>query len=419
MKSILLLINFLLFCILLSCNQQNNKPLTEEEIQSIVETSIEKSFSKIPKESDESIDISAIKNIIKDSINEEFSRFTETMQDKKLKENIITAVEKALKKYVEKAVKETLDKHIENAVDKSIKETLEEEVEKAVKKSLDDKLEKALDEAVKKILKKMQLEPKLKPTEKPAVESKTLKINVANDDWGGSRPADIQKVVYSAASELWKYFPSRKLKPIIVVRSKTVPRVLYRHSQKGEIVVQISSGYNRWSQFAYQFAHEFCHILCNYADDKKQQNKWFEESVCETASIFAINRMAQTWKTKPPYSNWKTYSASLKSYFDNCMKDKERYLPKNTTLKKWYKDNRKKLAGDPYQRNMNKKVATFLYKILDKKPESWEAVQYLNQGKPDKTNSFKNYLSRWLQYAPSKHKKFVKSIGKLFSIEIK
>ena len=55
---------------------------------------------------------------------------------------------------------------------------------------------------------------------------------------------------------------------------------------------------------AYQFAHEFCHILCNFDDDWKGNN-WFEETMCETSSLFVLRRLSKEWEERPPYPAWK------------------------------------------------------------------------------------------------------------------
>lgn len=117
---------------------------------------------------------------------------------------------------------------------------------------------------------------------------------------------DVEKVLYSAAGELWVFFPDRSLKPILV-EPKGGPITLYKRGPNGEFRVRLATGKTYWSQYAFQFAHEFCHVLCNYREDGRG-NKWFEEALCEVASLFALGRMAETWKTAPPYPNWKSYA---------------------------------------------------------------------------------------------------------------
>ncbi|MCP6756902.1 hypothetical protein NL533_35270, partial [Klebsiella pneumoniae] len=73
-----------------------------------------------------------------------------------------------------------------------------------------------------------------------------------------------------------------------------------------EIVLKLDTSNTFWSQYAYQFAHEFCHVLCGYREDDPG-TQWFEETLCETASLFVLRAMAREWKTAPPYPHWKDY----------------------------------------------------------------------------------------------------------------
>ena len=141
-------------------------------------------------------------------------------------------------------------------------------------------------------------------------------------------------MLHSTGDELWKYFPDRKL-PKIIVHPKGGPIVLFRKGEKGEITMKLNTGKTFWCQYAYQFAHEFCHVLCDY-DSDKHGNKWFEESICELASIFVLQKMSETWKTAPPYPNWKNYSNSLLDYSKTRKQGFQ--LKKGETLASWYKE---------------------------------------------------------------------------------
>ena len=123
---------------------------------------------------------------------------------------------------------------------------------------------------------------------------------------------DVEKVLYSAADELWRYFPERSLPPLLV-EPKGGPIVLFRRGPEGEYYVRLNTGNTYWSQYAFQFAHEFGHVLCGYREGERC-NKWFEESLCETASLFALRGMSLTWKSDPPYPNWKSYAPALRDY---------------------------------------------------------------------------------------------------------
>ena len=94
-----------------------------------------------------------------------------------------------------------------------------------------------------------------------------VSIHVSEDDWGEARRADIQKVLESAAGELWQYFPNKQIDPILVVHDQRIPRTRCKKSANGEHVIQLTAQNRRWAQFAFQFGHEFFHVLSNYERD--------------------------------------------------------------------------------------------------------------------------------------------------------
>jgi len=240
-----------------------------------------------------------------------------------------------------------------------------------------------------------------------------LKLRVIEGEWGGSQLQDIQKTCQSAGMELWKHFPGRKLHPIIIGRSRNGPITWYDRLPSGEYQIRLDSQSNLWAQFSFQFAHELCHVLCCYSDDK-HPNKWFEESLCEVASLFVMRRMAETWKTSPPYANWKGYSPHLKEYADDRIE--KVHLPPDTSLAEWYAENAKKMNEEGSQRDKQRIVAAALLPLLEAEPSHWEAVGYLNAGNRFPNQSFADYLADWEYFAPAQHKPFVRKIVAMFGL---
>ena len=55
-----------------------------------------------------------------------------------------------------------------------------------------------------------------------------------------------------------------------------------------------------WSQYVYQFSHELCRILTHFDRYRTHKHKWFEESLCELASLHVLRSLAKVWKEDPP-----------------------------------------------------------------------------------------------------------------------
>ncbi len=250
-----------------------------------------------------------------------------------------------------------------------------------------------------------------------ALQAEPAKIDIrpnAGAAWG-AEIADVRKVLDAAASELAKHFPGREIAPILVEPAGG-PITLFKRGANGEYQVRLATGKTLWAQYTFQFAHELCHILCGY-DEDPHANKWFEESVCEAASLFVLRRSAETWKTSPPYPNWKDYAPHLKSYADD--RTKAATLPGEKTFAQWYRDNEKELAKNAVDRDRNNVVAGQLLPLLEKDPSRWEAVAWLNTEKMDAATTFAQFLAAWHRNAPEKHRAFVKAVAALFEVEIR
>ena len=248
--------------------------------------------------------------------------------------------------------------------------------------------------------------------------SGTLDIRVEAGGWGGAGVGDIQKVLHSAASQLWKHRPGRRLAPVVVRHGGSGPITLFDRGPAGEHIVKLDVEGRFWCQFAYQFAHEFCHILANHSPKTSSKNQWFEEALAEAASLYAVAQMGETWKTSPPYPNWKGYAAALTKYARETRQKKGAELPAGTTLARWYRLNEAALRKNPYDRDKNRLVAKRLLGLLEKDPSHWAAIGYLNLSKADAGASFRDYLSSWHRGAPARHKAFIERIAGMFDIRL-
>lgn len=243
---------------------------------------------------------------------------------------------------------------------------------------------------------------------------KPIIIKVVEDEWGGAPPDNIKAVCASVAEELRKCVPDRNFDPITISRSKESPIVIFGKGEKGERRVKLNVSGTFWSQFAYQFGHEFGHIMCNYRS-AKNPNLWFEESMCETAAIFAIRRMSKSWRERPPFPNWKSYASSLEDYGTNYVRGVAKV--EEGKFAEWYKNNQEKLQK--FDRPSFNVVAVHaLLPLFEKKPDHWKALQWLNQWDAEKELTFAEYLADWHGRVPAAHKPFVADIAKTFNIPL-
>ncbi|HEX8916479.1 MAG TPA: hypothetical protein VF796_29275 [Humisphaera sp.] len=255
------------------------------------------------------------------------------------------------------------------------------------------------------------------PATRPAAAAAAkVDLDVAAKGWAGDDGKDdVRAVLKSAAAQILRHVPDAEA-PRVRVGPGSGPITWFKRDPDGAIVVKLNAGSRCWAQYAYQFAHETTHILCGYREGE-QANLWFEETMCEAGSLFALRRMAEVWATDPPYRNWRSYSKSLSEYADERMKAHR--LPAGTKLSKWYLENAEALRANPTGRERNSAVAIALLPLIEAEPEhAWTALRHLNDGRAKDPIPFDEYLRRWHEHTPEAHRGFVKKVAAELGVEI-
>ncbi len=230
----------------------------------------------------------------------------------------------------------------------------------------------------------------------------------------GERVEDARRVFCSAAEALLRHFPPQDLPPILV-EPRGGPIVLHRRGPNGEHLMCLNTGERYWAQHAFQFAHELTHILCRH-EPYEHRNRWLEESICELGSLYALRRMAESWKADPPYPNWRDYAERLDEYAGQRLRAAR--LPPGVTLAAWYRENAESLAANAVQRKKNNVVAAALLPLFEQQPEHWAAVAYLNDGRPRPPQSLAEHLGQWHARTPAAHRRLVERIAASFEIRL-
>ncbi|MBS1190530.1 MAG: hypothetical protein H6R10_2322 [Rhodocyclaceae bacterium] len=253
------------------------------------------------------------------------------------------------------------------------------------------------------------------PGKKPfSSRQQGLRIQVEGGGWGQVPKAAIETVLYSVADELMARLPRKLATPIVVTHTESSPIALYERGPQGEYLIRLHASGEDWQFYVYEFAHELCHLLSNYEEnvgaDPTKYNQWFEETLCETASLFTLKNLATTWEAAPPGPEWVAQAGKLRRFFNLLINEAHRQLPPNSPLASWLRTNEEALKRDPYLRKKNEVVANLLLPLFEKHPENWDALTYLNLNPTDARSNFQQYLNHWYQNAPDEHKLFVSRI---------
>lgn len=247
-----------------------------------------------------------------------------------------------------------------------------------------------------------------------------LSIRVEGNEWGSASRQEIETVLYAVADELLAQVPKKLNVPIVVTPTQSNPMVLYERGRGGEYVVHLHAKGPRWHLYAYEFAHELCHIMSNYEEnagaDVSRYNQWFEEALCESASLYTLRSLAARWEKEAPSPEWAARAAGLRAFAERLVSEEHRRLPSDLRLVAWLQDNEGRLRKDPYLRDKNEVVANLLLPLFERHPEGWRAIGYLNRGDLRTRRTFQDYLSGWYAAAPPEHRQFIGDVLTLLGV---
>lgn len=256
-------------------------------------------------------------------------------------------------------------------------------------------------------------------TRPPERGRQCLVFQVANE-FGDANPADVEAVARSAAESIRMHCPDTQwqTRGFRIYHSDPYPITFDEH-RDGFIAIGLTPKGTFWAQFAYQFAHEFGHALAGHSNDFEKirghdsgKNHWLEESLCEVASLFALRAMGETWKTKPPYSNWKSFAPHLTSYARDRI-DETRKSLKGETFTAWFGANEASMREKSTIREKNNIVALQLLPLFEAEPAGWESLTWFRRGRANRDASLADHLTDWRIACPERLRGFVTKIGEL------
>lgn len=125
-----------------------------------------------------------------------------------------------------------------------------------------------------------------------------------------------------------------------------------------------------YCQVAYQFCHELCHYIIPY--DVPQNLRWFEESICECASLFFMKELSNEWRKQDFVPN---YADAFISYIENAKKrytyfDLHQLNDNDSSILRY-------LSKNEYNRPLNLYVAIQLLSVFENNPFLWKDINKL------------------------------------------
>lgn len=232
--------------------------------------------------------------------------------------------------------------------------------------------------------------------------------------WGGAAPANVMAVLESAALQLVRHVPAAG-RPTIAVAARGGPITLFDRTAAGHVQVRLNTGGNHWAQYGFQFGHEVCHVLC-HAGRTTRTHLWFEEALCETASLFVLRAMAEAWEKDPPYPNWRSFAPHLRDYVTERLAQSPR--PPEMPLADWYARHRDDVRERPTDRDNGLAIASALLPLFEEAPGRWASIHWLNVPEQPQPADFRDHLAAWRGRVPAEQAATIESVARTFGIPL-
>ena len=223
--------------------------------------------------------------------------------------------------------------------------------------------------------------------------NKEVAVMVINGNWGLTSLSAVRAVLSSAFDVLVRSFDAVPEAAVHVSRwNRDYPYTVY---DKRPYQVFLSASDTYWSQYVYQFSHELCRILTNFDSFKKHKHKWFEESLCELASLHVLRSLATVWKEDPPSDVFEAsaFARNHQTYADKV--ERTTPIPPQSDLPGWLNRNIGLMEDAPTSRQLNRIVAVSLLGSFRQNPALWRDCGWLNCWDVRRDNTFSQYLNSW------------------------
>lgn len=196
--------------------------------------------------------------------------------------------------------------------------------------------------------------------------------------------------------------------PLFISRHHQGPITLYQRTPRGEVAIRLDCEDRYYSQFIYQFAHELAHVRANFAATD-HENKWLEETLCETASLYVLRKLSTHWEKNAPNDALKSYRKSLATYAGKIMKTREPLT--SETAPAFYQKHRATLRKSATERKLNGAFANLILPLLEKNPEHWKVLPHFPRLKGA---TLATHFEAWRKASPPKHHQFLSRMEAIF-----
>lgn len=218
-------------------------------------------------------------------------------------------------------------------------------------------------------------------------------ITVCNANWGATSLSAIRGVLESVHGVLAEAFEKVPAEPIRVQTWSSPRPAVVEDERPYQVFLTARDRY--WSWYAFEFAQQICHVLTNYDNCKGHKHKWFDETLCQLASLFALHRMADSWAANPPptvprASEFAPYHLEFAGRIE-----RQHEPPGLEGLPQWLMEEIDHLEDDSADPTRTMTLAVALLSEFLRDPSLWVDCGALNTWDAHSDGNFAAYLNSW------------------------
>ena len=217
-------------------------------------------------------------------------------------------------------------------------------------------------------------------------------VTVANGDWGGTSLRAAHAVLESAALLLCDAFGRVPDAPVRVHRGDG-PAMVAR--DRRPYWIQISARDTYWCEYVQQFSRELCRVLLNFDRIRGHRHKWFEDTLCELASLFVLHRLSERFRHDPPSDVFgaRDFAPHFSTYADEIASRAPPLPPGG--LPAWLRERLPALEENHANRDRTLTAATAMLNSFLEDGSLWRDCGSLNLWDAALDRSFVGYLESW------------------------
>ncbi len=217
-------------------------------------------------------------------------------------------------------------------------------------------------------------------------------VAVANGDWGATSLRAVHAVLHSAAFVLCDAFGRVPNAPVRVHPGDGPPMVA---RDRRRYWIRVAARDTYWCQYAYQFSRELCRALANFDRIGRHRHKWFEESLCEVAALFALHRLSERFRHDPPSDvlGATDFAPHFTAYADEIA-NRAPPLPPGG-LAAWFCEKLPALEQNHADRDLHLTAATAMLNAFLDDGSRWRDCGSMNLWDAALDRSFAGYLASW------------------------